>query len=114
MKNGERPIGGLERAETDPARILARALEPDVTTPGPPWTHTFATGKDLEDPELRAPEPVRGYFVDEIYTEDYEEAIRIEDAAARRSAKMLGLLLIGAMLLVLGIGAWILWRATFG
>lgn len=66
------------------------------------------------DPELRSPAPVRGYFVDEIYTEDYEEAVRVADDEARRAAGMLGLLFVALMLIVLGVAAWTLWRATVG
>lgn len=66
------------------------------------------------DPDRRDPRPVRGYFVDEIYTEDADEASRLEDAEAMRAARMLGCVLAGAMLLIVGIGAVILWRALVG
>lgn len=116
MKNGERPMYGLERAETDPARILARALEPDVTTPGPPWTHTFAAPDPLVPEDFIAPPArrIRGEWIDEIYTEDEEEARGLADGEARRASRMLGLLLLAFMLVVLGVAAWTLWRATFG
>lgn len=62
------------------------------------------------DPEARREER-RGYFVDEIYVEDEEEAMERADDEALRAARMLG---FGILLLVFGAflaAAWILWRA---
>lgn len=50
-----------------------------------------------------------GYFVDEIYTEDPDEAERLADEEALRSSAMLGkILLVASGLFILAIAAWIL------
>lgn len=50
----------------------------------------------------------RGRFVDEIYTEDEEEAERLADEEAMRSARMLGCVAIGAIVVLAIVAGWIL------
>jgi hypothetical protein len=57
---------------------------------------------------------MKGRWIDEIYTEDDEEAEWLANEEARRASRMLGLLLVGAMLVVLVSAAVILWRAVIG
>lgn len=56
------------------------------------------------------PEPERrGRFVDEFWTEDDEEAERLEDAAALRASRMLGCVFAVGMLILLLLLAWAAW-----
>ena len=56
----------------------------------------------------------RGYFVDEIYVEDEEEAIRLGDEEAYRSARMLGLIGCATSALIVAGAAFILWKILVG
>lgn len=55
-----------------------------------------------------------GRFVDEIYTEDEEEAERLASEESLRAARMLGLLFILLPFVLAAIAAWILFAPKGG